>query len=127
MIGTNPIAQFQALFSTQPELARPLQDVADPSHMAEMLARIGAANGIPTSAAEIRRNIDAALASARSRAGMADAELSDADLDAVAGGTEGWRAMAAMSVSLGAGSQQPIGCQLVGVLFGGILSGGPTP
>lgn len=114
MIGDNPIAQFQALFAAQPDLARPLRDIADPSRMAETLARIGAANGIPTSAAEIRRNIDAALASARNRA-----ELSDTDLDAVAGGLEPWRGMAAMSVSLDSASQQPIGCQLVGILFGG--------
>lgn len=94
----DPVTRFQELFAANPELAAPLRSIADPATAAETLARIGAANGIATNAAEIRRHIDAALANAQRRG-----ELSDDELDGVAGGTTALMAVLTSLSAVGAG------------------------
>lgn len=77
------ILSFKALFAAQPELAGRLRHDKDLGSAAEALARIGAENGIPANAAEIRRYVRAMMSGSRPR----DAhELSDASLDAVSAG-----------------------------------------
>jgi len=80
------ILSFKALFAAQPELAGRLRHGKDLGSAAEALARIGAENGIPANAAEIRRYVRAMMGSGRPRDVH---ELSDASLDAVSAGGSG--------------------------------------
>lgn len=80
------ILSFKNLFAVQPELAARLRHGSDLGSAAEALARIGAENGIPVNAAEIRRYVRAMMSSARPRDARDTHELSEASLDAVSAG-----------------------------------------
>jgi len=74
-----PIEALTRLLSDKPELAAALRGAATPDAAAETLARVAAENGIAVDKADL-------LAFHAERAGQANAALSDADLDHVAGG-----------------------------------------
>ncbi len=73
MSTPDAIARLQALIAERPILAEPLKGLSDPA--------IGAENGITIEAADLRAYFQAAIAKAR-----ASGDLSDAQLDGVAGG-----------------------------------------
>ncbi|HYD64014.1 hypothetical protein [Azospirillum sp.] len=74
------VRQFHRLFSEQPGLLAGLHGLSVPA-AAEALTRIGAVNGIPTSAAEIRRYAAQAVRRLECRHALGDDEL-----DALTGG-----------------------------------------
>ncbi|AWK88781.1 hypothetical protein [Azospirillum thermophilum] len=71
-------ARFQTLAAEKPELFEPLKTATDIAAAADLLAKIATDNGLDLPADQIRQGLDAAVKQA--------GEMSDADLDAVAGG-----------------------------------------
>jgi hypothetical protein len=81
MSTPDAVTRLQALIAERPALADPLRGLTDPALVAERLAAIGAENGLTVKAADLRAHFETTLAKAQ-----APGELSDAQLDGVAGG-----------------------------------------
>lgn len=82
MSTTLPIDDLTRLLSEKPELVEALRGAASPEDAAEMLASAAKENGIAVDKAQL-------AAFHAEHAGSANAKLSDADLDNVAGGVSG--------------------------------------